>query len=191
MRCNVPTDNAEDYWRISIFNPYIDHILTDLSSRFADVKETFAPLSSLLPQRIEQLLVVDAVKLYHTYENDFECPNKEAFLCEIQRWKLKWISINKKDRPADVFSTLLVCPKQFFPHIHLLLYIFASIPVTSATAERSFSTLKRIKTYLRSTMGQVRLCGLAHLSINSDVSVSVNEVLDVFSQKKRRLNFAL
>ena len=31
------------------------------------------------------------------------------------------------------------------------------MPVTTATAERSFSTLRRLKTYLRSTMSQPRL----------------------------------
>ncbi|ELT96985.1 hypothetical protein CAPTEDRAFT_145680, partial [Capitella teleta] len=35
--------------------------------------------------------------------------------------------------------------------------IYMTLPVTSATAERSFSALRRLKTYLRSTMSQQRL----------------------------------
>jgi hypothetical protein len=40
-----------------------------------------------------------------------------------------------------------------------------SIPVTSASAERSFSKLKIIKNYLRSTLSQCKLTSLATLSI--------------------------
>ena len=43
--------------------------------------------------------------------------------------------------------------------------ILLTIPVTVATAERSFSKLKLIKSYIRSTMSQERLNGLAILSI--------------------------
>ena len=44
-----------------------------------------------------------------------------------------------------------------------------TIPVTVASAERSFSKLKLIKSYLRSTMLQERLSGLALLSIEHDL----------------------
>ena len=40
--------------------------------------------------------------------------------------------------------------------------------ISAADAERSFSNQKRTRNYLRSTMGQQRLTGLAMFSINSD-----------------------
>jgi len=39
-----------------------------------------------------------------------------------------------------------------FPSIAVLLQIYATLPVTTATSERSFSALKYIKNYLRSTL---------------------------------------
>ena len=39
------------------------------------------------------------------------------------------------------------------------------LPVTSCEAECSFSTLRRLKTYLRTTMSQERLNGLALLNV--------------------------
>jgi hypothetical protein len=41
---------------------------------------------------------------------------------------------------------------EYFPNICQLLLILAILPVTASTNERSFPTLKRIKTYLRTTM---------------------------------------
>lgn len=47
--------------------------------------------------------------------------------------------------------------KTFLSQLDQLLRIYLTIPMTSATAERSFSTLRRLKSYLRSTMTQKRL----------------------------------
>ena len=66
--------------------------------------------------------------------------------------------------------------------VRLLSLAAMTFPVTSATAERSFSALKRIKTYLRSTM---RLCNLAILSIEHSLSGSLDldEVIDKFDEQ--------
>ena len=61
-----------------------------------------------------------------------------------------------------------------FPNLAVALRIFLTLPVTVASAERSFSKLKLIKTYLRSTMTQDRLVGLAIMSIENDVTSSVD-----------------
>ena len=55
--------------------------------------------------------------------------------------------------------------KAAFPVLVRVLQISMTISVSSAKCERSFSTLKRIKTYLRSSMSEQRLTDLAVLSI--------------------------
>ena len=52
-----------------------------------------------------------------------------------------------------------------FPNAYIAYRIMLTIPATVASAERSFSKLKIIKSNLRSTMSQERLSGLAILSI--------------------------
>jgi hypothetical protein len=49
----------------------------------------------------------------------------------------------------------------FFSNVATILRISAVFPVTSCECERSISTLRLRKTYLRSTMGQGRLTSLA------------------------------
>ena len=65
------------------------------------------------------------------------------------------------------------------------------LPVSVATAERSFSKLKLIKSYLRSTIGQKRLCSLASLSIESDIAEKLDyeSVIDAFAETKARKAF--
>ena len=64
-----------------------------------------------------------------------------------------------------------------------------TLPVTVASAERSFSKLNIIKTdFMRSTMTQDRLNDLAFLSIESEVTrkIDFTDIIDMFAMKKAR-----
>lgn len=75
-----------------------------------------------------------------------------------------------------------------------LLKILITTPMTTAEAERCFSTLKRIKTFLRSTMANERLSALAMISIEN---IMITEMKDFNEQvinhfatsKSRRTDF--
>ena len=70
--------------------------------------------------------------------------------------------------------------------------LLAKLPVSSATNEWSFSTLKRIKTYLRNSLGEARLNGLAMLSIHCKFDVDVQAVTDDLAKLgNRHLQFVL
>ena len=49
--------------------------------------------------------------------------------------------------------------------------------------------LRILKNYLRSTMGEERLNGLAHMYINRDISLNYEKVIDEFGKFNRRLSF--
>ena len=61
--------------------------------------------------------------------------------------------------PIEVLSYIKTLDS--FPNVYIAYRILLTIPVTVATAERSFSKLKLLKSYLKSTMLQDRLNGLA------------------------------
>ena len=52
----------------------------------------------------------------------------------------------------------------------MLSEIAFTIPITTATAERSFSVLHRIKSYLRSTMSESRLNNIMLLHCHKDIT---------------------
>ena len=72
-----------------------------------------------------------------------------------------------------------------------LLNILITTPMTTAEAERCFSTLKIIKTFLRNSMGQERLNALAMLSMERELVLNMRDfnekVIDRFAALKERL----
>jgi len=64
------------------------------------------------------------------------------------------------------------------------------ILVSSASAERSFSTIKRIKTYLRTSMSTTRLHNLALISIERELSFELiqesTKIVDKFAKLKNQ-----
>ena len=73
--------------------------------------------------------------------------SEQAVQGEFNIWKKRWA--DKVDCPDTAIDALAVCDNDFLPNIaRHLLQIIATLPVTSASAERSFSVLKRLKTQL-------------------------------------------
>ena len=75
-----------------------------------------------------------------------------------------------------------------YPNIEIALRLYLTIPVSVASCERSFSKLKLVKNYLRSSMGQERLTSLSIVSIEYDVASSLNydDIIDDFASSKAR-----
>ena len=79
-----------------------------------------------------------------------------------------------------------------FPNACIAFRILLTIPVTVTSAERSFSKLKLINSYLRSTMSQERLSELTILSIEKKMLTELeckNLINNFASQKTRKINF--
>lgn len=67
-------------------------------------------------------------------------------------------------------------------------HFLSAAPVSSATAERSFSTLRRTKTWLRSTQGQERLSSLASMQIEREIlsEIKIQDIVSKFAAKAER-----
>lgn len=86
--------------------------------------------------------------------------------------------------PTNISELINNCNEDDYPSISKLLKIIATLPVTTATPERSFSTLRRLKTYLRSTMGDDRLNGLAQLHVHREINIDPDIILNELAKKK-------
>jgi len=71
--------------------------------------------------------------------------------------------------------------RSLFPQVEKLIRLLLVVPATSCTAERSFSALRWLKTWLRSTMTQSRLNAIALCHVHQEVLDSLN-LTDIASQ---------
>lgn len=190
-RANYNTKDPETYFRITIMIPLLDDFIDQLQSRFQNHKATLSSLNILIPsvcckEQINSKYQENSFELYKKYlEWDF-------VKAELDMWRIKWMEESELDRPTCAIEALGECNQSLFPNIHKLLKILATLPVSTCTPERTFSSLKRLKTYLRNSTSQERLNGLALMSIHRRIDIDTEEVIDLFAAKKaRKLNLIL
>jgi len=69
---------------------------------------------------------------------------------------------------SDKLRSLDPAIRTMFNEVEQLVRLLMTVPCSNAEAERSFSALRRLKTYLRSRMSQERLNHLAVMHVNQD-----------------------
>ena len=86
---------------------------------------------------------------------------------------------------------MLPAMPDMFSHVESLVRLLLVNPASSATAERSFSSLRRVKTYLRATCGQMRLDNLAVCHPHQDVMDKIDVRELILSRDNRAEVFGL
>ena len=146
----------------------IDNTLTMLDDRFDSVKE-FAFLDLVNPI------------FFHLWQK--EVPRDKLQLLNAKYGTLFDISLLEHQlhfmyKDEDFCKSNATELLQYLYHNNLhpslsevvkLLKLNGAIAISSASVERSFSCLRRVKTYLRSKMGQERLGSLCRISIHKDI----------------------
>lgn len=192
-RSNVPCDSPESYYRRSVFIPYLDSLIISLSERFSEENESAYLLFQLHPNNMRQLAKAEYEDTIKNIQNKYGC-FLENFIADATVWFAYW-----KDKPIKEivnlsFLDLLQHSSVFYPSVFLAIILALTLPATSCTVERSFSTLRRVKTWLRSTMAENRLDGLCMMSVHRHIIDEMQDgyfinVLNRFGLEKRRLQF--
>ena len=103
--------------------------------------------------------------------------------------------VNKDDMTTvkdikDVMKTLLPV-RAGFSTVLRVLQIALTIPVATAQCERSFSVMKRIKSYLRATTSQERLRDVSLLATERELSsidaIDWDRCINIFAKSDRRM----
>ena len=150
-KANPPASSPVQFYRRSLFLPFIDTTLEQLNERFSNKQVDAAKLQILLPCKSLESnfdLLKNSVVFYSAFLDD----NVEAVESEFLRWKSYWQRRKNENDvciPNNVLDALTEAKKlATFPNLTILLQILATLPVTTAINERSFSALKYLKTYL-------------------------------------------
>lgn len=192
-RSNPPFTEFSEYWRKSFLIPYLDSLLSSLNDRFS---ENNTPAFSLLLLHPANMLKIPLEDLKSKIEDFASFYSLENINSEIELWHKVWAD---KNLASISLENMELCEVEketniFFPTIKRALHISMALPCTTCTVERSFSTLRRVKTWLRATMGPDRLNGLCMLSVHREMVKEnkaniIEEVLNSFAANPRRLAF--
>ncbi|XP_021997124.1 zinc finger MYM-type protein 1-like [Helianthus annuus] len=183
-----------DCFRTDYFLYIVDQASVSFESRFAQFKEfeqifgflfSIKKLKSLDQKILKEKCIY--LKKFWNYDNHIDIDGLDLF--EELKMLREIIHVE-----SGTLTNILTYIKNFnsFPNAYIAYRIVLTIPVTVATAERSFSKLKLIKNYLRSTMSQERLNSLAIMSIEKYFFEELdydNFIKQFASVKARKVDF--
>ncbi|XP_068245281.1 52 kDa repressor of the inhibitor of the protein kinase-like [Palaemon carinicauda] len=169
-RSNSPAQTTEEYFRINLGAPLVDHLLGEMDTQFNHESRTAATLFEVIPKLILENHDLEnlAEKLLY-WENDL--PSPLSLTDELNNWKNNFSIIDQL--PTNIIECIRLCDPDIYTNIYELLAIGCVSPVGSSTAERSFSALRRVKTYLRNRASVEMLTGICLIHIHHNVEVDV------------------
>lgn len=97
--------------------------------------------------------------------------------------------INKINNDLTIDDLKTSIKKDIFPNVYKMLQVALTLPISSSTCERSFSAMRRIKTWVRTSMYQERFTNLSILHIEKDVTKNMDTecILNEFSKSSRMM----
>ncbi|XP_050369399.1 uncharacterized protein LOC126787590 [Argentina anserina] len=185
-----PSSSGEESFRVPYLMFIIDQAKGSLIIRFEQYQQyedifgfifTSESLCSMHDDDLRNACIHLEITLQHGESSDV---HGEALFRELKL--LREVLPMGKMVDADILSCLQ--ERNTFPVAKIAYRILLTVHVTVASTEKSFSKLKLLKSYLRSTMSQERLNGLALISIDNEMlgKISYNKLIDDFAAKKAR-----
>lgn len=189
-------DSLQQRYRRLYFS-VIDNLKGHLTTRFSSLQK-LAFFEILNPRKFEKFSLKDnfpvslRADLGRIYPNIFDLCGLKNELNVFYR-----TSTFREKSPYEIIKFLKEENlDQPFKEIFRLARLIATIPATTASVERTFSALKRIHTYKRSTQSEDRLSNLSLLSIEKELLEKLREkenfynlVIEKFATKSRRLDY--
>jgi len=169
---------------------HVDTALFQLQSRFEGLHLVSGLFSFLYLKYLLQLQYADLNSAAQKFQETYSADTNSDFVAEVRSFRREFRGEIETSKTVLDLLKLVISSKimSSVPELATACVLFAKIPVTVASAERSFSKLKLIKTYLRSSISRDRLDGLALLAIeNKSVKQrNIDDLLDKFANTKAR-----
>ena len=179
----VPGDTAEKYYRRHVFIPFLDDVRQALRLRF-EHKPVYA-LQLLIPgcRTTEGDHVNEIMRVAEVYQEDLD-----VALSVVHGEVKTWVDLTKSLTTTSLPDCLEMAKRWLLPSVGTLLRLYATLPVSSSSAERAFSKMKHLVTYVRTTMGQERLSNLSILAIHRKLAsnIDLDQIVDAFKATKDR-----
>jgi len=171
---------------VNFYYPFIDPVSQHLKDRFSEEIKGVLLASFIIPAKLHMLNDTVAAKIERTHTNSAkntefahevgkltpsefmslseQFQNSDSFIhikgiyffLAVTRWKMK----NNNSDAQQIQSlqqAVSHCDEEFYPNISSILQLLLTPPVGSCPCERSFSSLRRLKTWSRKSKANSRL----------------------------------
>ena len=183
MRSIVPAESPKNYYLHSLFYPFLDSVILQLDQQFSGHAEAVMRRSSLLPANVVTANSCEVEPAVNLFLSLLQAP-----LTKVKAQFLLWQRIFQNYSDAVIWKRAYkLCQPNSFPTKEILLSILATLSASSATAVRSFFTLRLIKSDLRTTMDQARLDDLCQMYIHNDISISMGAIIIKYVATSREI----
>ena len=183
MRSNVEHTLPEGYFRRLIFLPFLDGLLQELHDHFQGKSKDCIKAIVLVPSNLQDCDAVSVNTINGFYLGDM--PQPTNFDQEIQLWKCYWST--EKTKVDAITSTLEHLSEKkivkCFPTSLQFLTILLTTALTSATVERSNSSLRYIKTDFSNSMTKDRFNELIMMYVHRDIKLDSEKIIDRYASK--------
>ena len=186
-RANPPVEDVEAHYRVAYFFAFFDHTQNHLKTRFSKELEGALLATYHIPGNLKDLCDETVTKLKEEFRSVLPYPS--GFESEVNTWKIHMSEMSgdaTKQGSLLYACTLAQKNQAYYPNIHAALQLLFSLPVDSNSCEHSFSSLRRLKTWCRSTMADERLDTLAVGYINSARTPLPEKVLEAWDRSGHR-----
>lgn len=183
-------DGPEEYYRRMYYKVY-DRVVISLKAKFDS--DTMSLMNELEAFAIRN--PADTDKIFEFYDDDFRKDRLERDRDFVVNACVRSNVIPTSLQDVVSFLKENASIKKLVPEYTKFIQLLLTIPGSSCTNERSFSSLRRLKTYLRSNIQQDRLNHVAvlHIYPEETENLDLGIIMDEFIKKnsKRSAVFAL
>ncbi|XP_010677736.1 uncharacterized protein LOC104893338 [Beta vulgaris subsp. vulgaris] len=189
--------SPEESFRVNYFLVVVDMAITSLNNRFEQLQVFQTIFGFLFDAKTLKSLDNDELRKSCTnFKTQFSHNDLSDVDADDLFSELKVLQMTLPNMVMSAFEILeFVKGADCYPNVSIAYRIlkFLFRPVTVASTERSFSKLKLLKNYLRSSRSQERLNGLAILCIDKNIleHVDVDTIFSDFASRNARRNFLI
>ena len=117
-RSNPEYSSIEEYYKRVVIIPFLDHLISELTSRFDAHAKKASMIQGLLPKRLSsRSSTVDIEEAVQFYKDDL--PNADIIDEEFYICKQRWLPIPLQNRPQSLSERLKASTPESVPNIYL------------------------------------------------------------------------
>lgn len=189
-------------WQTQVFFPVVDSVVSEMKRRFLDheILKVAKAADAVMTMSDDDCAIDYFLQTYggiihvNSALTKAEMKTIKSSVDVLKRFNPSLSNTAEAQRFCIPFpaTTAEVTELKNYPNFFKLLQLVITLPVSSATCERSFSAMRRVRNYLRSTMTEDRFTSLSLLHIEGELSSSINahDVVAHYAETgNRRLQF--